>query len=355
MTYIEKTKKLVAQVALLAKQQKKLAGFTIGNTAKVDQAGLYFTPLRQTTLMVSAGVIVYSERQAIEAAKIADGRVDYILVDAEKKVADEMSCSGEPANVERAVREHIAKSTLWIYKGNDLAVEAVDGLITELTKTQVQGVGGKKVAILGAGNLGCKLALKIVERGGHVYMTRRNRKKLDIIVRALNIIKPEHTIAQAHGLVDNEKAAHGADILIGASQGTPLINEKIIRNLNADPIVIDVGKGTLDHSALNAAEEMGIVVYRLDIAAAFEGLIYKLWATESNVEQRMGRRTVNGIRIVAGGILGRLGEIVVDNIHTPKIIYGIANGYGDFVRKTTAAQQKDMRALSAKIKTGIKA
>ncbi len=349
MTYQERTEQLLRDVKALAKKTKKFAGFTIGNTAKVDQSGLYFTPLRETSLMVSAGVIVYSEMQAIEVAKIIDGKVDYILVDAEKKVADELSLTGEPANVERAVREHISKSTLWIYKGNDLAVDAVDGLITQITKKEIQGVGGKKIAIVGAGNLGCKLALKLVERGGHIYLTRRTKVKLNAIVKALNIIKPEHTVARVYGLTDNEKAARKADILIGASQGTPLITASMIRQLNPNPIVIDVGKGTLDKEALIAAQELGIVVYRLDIAAAFEGLIYQLWSTERMVEQRMGRRELDGVPMVSGGILGRMGEVVVDNINHPRIIYGMANGLGDFVRKPTAVQEEDLERLAKRV------
>ena len=121
--------------------------------------------------MVLGGVIVYSESQAIEIAKALDGEVDYVLVDAEKKIPAEMSLSGGAANVERAVREAVKKSKLWIYKGNDLSVEAVDTLLTELTKDRVRGVGSAKVTILGAGNLGSKLALKLVERGAHVTIT----------------------------------------------------------------------------------------------------------------------------------------------------------------------------------------
>ena len=83
--------------------------------------------------------------------------------------------------------------------------------------------------------------------------------------------------------------------------------------------------------------------------AAFEGLIHKLWATEDVVERRMGRRKFHGIPIVAGGILGTAGEIVVDNIHHPKIVYGMADGTGDFIRRTNANQDKMIHLLKKKI------
>ncbi|HBA40549.1 MAG TPA: hypothetical protein DCZ05_12665 [Deltaproteobacteria bacterium] len=350
MTYKRKAMDLVQKAVAIARSEGKLSGFTIGNTAKIDKDGWYFTPLRRTRLMVTAGVIVYSERQAIDIAKIADGQVQYILVDAEKKVSQDMSRSGEPGNVERAVRETVKKSKLWIYKGNDLAVEAVDILITQLTKNELQGIGGKKVTILGAGNLGCKLALKLVERGAHVFITRRDRKKLSVITRALNFIKPIHTTARIHGTTNNEQAAKGANILVGVSQGLPLITEKMIRQLAPQAIVIDAGKGTLYKEALRTAQALDIAVYRLDISAPFEGLIHQLWAIEQIVDYRMGRRRIVGEAIVSGGLLGRKGEVIVDNIQDPKIIYGISNGQGDFIRRLTDRHQQSIRKIQKFIK-----
>ena len=122
MEYKRHTKELVEEVLKIASAENKLSGFCIGNTSKIDDSGLYFTPIRNTRIMVIAGVMVYSEMHAIEIAKLADGKVDYILVDAEKKIPDCMSRFGDSANVERAVREVTKRSKLWIYKGNDLAV-----------------------------------------------------------------------------------------------------------------------------------------------------------------------------------------------------------------------------------------
>ena len=99
MNYIAETIDLVRRITEVATSEKKKSGFLIGNTGKIDKQGLYFTPMRITNLMVIGGVIIYSEGQAIEVTKMVDGKVDYVLVDAEKKVADKMSVSGEPANI----------------------------------------------------------------------------------------------------------------------------------------------------------------------------------------------------------------------------------------------------------------
>ncbi|MFH1683766.1 MAG: NAD(P)-binding domain-containing protein [Candidatus Margulisiibacteriota bacterium] len=350
MQYGNKVEDLLEQIIELGKDEEKQTGFCIGNTAKIDKNGLYFTPVRSTEVMVLGGVIVYSEKQAIDIAKAVDGKVDYILVDAEKKIPDKMSLTGEPANVERSVRETIRKSTLWIYKGNDLAVEAIDGLLTHLTKNSLSGIGGMKIAILGAGNLGCKLALNLVERGAHVFITKRDSQKLNLIVDALNYIKPVFTKAQVVGMTDNDEAAKGANILIGMTQGTPIITPEMIENLSPGALVVDGGKGTLSPAAIKMAESREIPVFRLDVGAALEGKINSLFATEDNVAKRMGRCLFNDLPIVSGGLMGRSGEIVVDNINNPRIIYGIADGKGDFLRDLSPEHLLNIRKVRETIR-----
>ena len=344
MKHIQQLQKVIEKILKISGKEDKLTGFCIGNTAKIDPNGAYYTPIRNTSIMVTGGIIVYSENQAIEIAKAVDGKVQYILVDAEKKSPDEMSLSGEPANVERAVRETIQKSILWVYKGNDLAVEAVDNLLSHLTKDDLQGIGGKQIAILGAGNIGAKLALKLVERGARVVIARRDKKKLISITRALNYIKPIYTTAEITCTSDNEKAAMGAEILIGVTS-KPIISSKMIKNVAANPIVVDVGKGALHFEAIQIAESMGITVYRLDVGAAFEGMIHRLWTIENSLNNNFGRCLLNGESIVSGGLLGRQNEFVVDNVSHPKEIFGIANGKGDFVRELSDEQSMRINKL----------
>jgi hypothetical protein len=336
---------IVKNISEMARAERKKTGFSIGNTAKKIEEGLYFTPIRHSFHMVLGGVIVYSESQAIELAKALDGKVDYILVDAEKKIPSEMSLLGEPANVERAVRESVKISRVWIYKGNDLSVEAVDTLLTELTKKRITGIGAAKVAILGAGNLGSKLALKLVERGAQVTITQRKKEKLDVIVKALNYIKPDYTTSSISGTIDNEAAAEGAEILIGATQGIPVITKKMIMNLADKAIILDVGKGTLYPEAISLAEKKNIDIYRLDITAALEGLIAALWATDDIVNTKMGRRKLHNESLVSGGFLGRENEMIVDNVWSPESVYGIADGKGDFVRNPSPEQLSRLENL----------
>jgi|TARA_B100000315_G_scaffold164043_1_gene152637 hypothetical protein len=345
MNYIVQTQKIVKEILKIADIEGKLTGFSIGNTAKIDDNSLYFTPIRDTSVVIIGGVIVYSEKQAIEIAKAIDGKVHYILVDSEKKIPDEMSLTGEPSNVERSVRESVKKSTLWVYKGNDLSVEAVDTLLAQLTRKSIKGIGGRKITILGAGNLGAKLALKLVERGANITITRRNKEILEAITQVLNYIKPKYTTSKVVCTTDNDVAAKGAEILIGTTQGIPVITKEMIKRLRKRAIIVDVGKGTLYPEAIKAAEENKFNIYRLDISAVFEGLIHQLQATERLVEQRLGRRVLYEEYLVSGGLIGRENEIIVDNVWEPTRVYGVANGRGDFIRSLSSQQKNRIERL----------
>ncbi len=331
----------IAEVVRRGRASGKSTGFTIGNTAKTAVGGAYLTPLRETSLLVASGIIVYSEDQAARAARAADGRVDYVLVDAEKKIPNP-SARGRLANVERVVRENVRDSRLWVYKANDLSVEAVDGFLAQLTRRDLRGLGGRRTAILGAGNIGFKLALRLVERGAEVVITRRRADLLELYVRALNAVKPAYTEARVRGTTDNVAAVRGAEILVGTTPGTPLVTPEMIDLLAEGAIIIDVGKGVLFPEAVRRAAERSLPVYRLDVTAAFEGLIHHLRAVEDLLERRHGRRDFHGIPVVSGGLLGREHEWVVDNVWDPRVVYGLADGRGDFLRDLSPRHREEL-------------
>jgi len=349
MIFQKRLKKSIDNIVSLSQKKRKFSGFTIGNTTKIDNNNYFFTPIRDTEKIIFSGIVLYSEHLAKIVAKYVDGKVDYVLVDAEKKLSPKINRHKnylEPANIERRVREVIKISKLWIYKGNDLAVDAVDILITFLTKNDIRGIGGKKITIIGAGNIGSKLALYLVERGGKVFLTRRNKTKLKQIVKTINTIKPNYTHEKVQAVQNNYEASKSADVLIGCTDGIPVITKKIIKSLNENAIIIDVGKGTVSRDAVLFAEKNNIPIYRVDITAAFEGFIKKSFMIEKMIKKTIGKKIISGEKIVSGGLLANLEDIVVDDINKPKFIYGISNGKGDFIRNLNKKQKNKIKKIS---------
>ena len=197
----------------------------------------------------------------------------------------------------------------------------------KITKEQNQSIG-----IIGAGNIGSKIGLYLTERGAKVYLNRRNKKKLSHIVKAINLLKPSNSKENA---IQSDKltAARNADVLIGSSNGKAVIDSKMINSLKKNSIIIDAGKGTLTEKALSLAIKRKFKIYRVDIFPSLEGLIAKSFSMENQIVKYSKKKKVNGFNILNTGVLGRYGDIIVDNIDDIKIVYGICDGKGDFIRK----------------------
>jgi hypothetical protein len=322
----------IKEIVDIGRIEHKKTVFLIGNTIKVESGEFYLTPTRNYGQVVLSGAIVYSEKVAKKIAMEIDGLIDYIFVDAEKKISDNNSISGEPGNIERAVKEVVKKSSLISYKSNDLTVDAADAFISEYFSKDLVGVGGRKVAIIGAGNIGSKLSQKLVERGANVFLNRRNKEKLDLIVNQINATKSIYTIAKAFSSASPIEACSGADIVIGASDGIPVIDSSIIDMLSAESLLIDIGKGSIEKKAIKKASLRSIEVYRLSVESALEGMVVSLISTHDVLNLRTGRGLYHKLQIVSGGLLAHKNEIVVDDYRNPKLIYGIGNGEGDFIR-----------------------
>jgi len=336
---------VVKKITAIGKKERKKTVFLIGNTIKGEDGKFYLTPIRNYAQVVLSGVIVYSEEIAKKIAKEVDGLVDYVFVDAEKKISDNHSITGEPGNIERAVKEVIKKSALISYKSNDLTVDAADAFISEYYSKDLVGIGGRKIAIIGAGNIGSKLAQKLVERGSNVYLYRRNRDKLNLIVRQINTTKSKYTVAQASSALSVNEACEDADILIGVTDGIPVIEDSIINNLPNDSLLIDIGKGSISKKAIKKANSRNLAVYRLSIESSLEGMVTSLISTHNILKKRTGRGEYHKINVVSGGLLARTDEIVVDDYRNPKLIYGIGDGAGDFIRNPEVIMKDKLEIL----------
>ena len=137
----------------------------------------------------------------IKVIEIIDGQVDYIFVDNEKiillqnfkdlksvtnKLSNEFKFIGNK-NLSYICFDRIKKSKIFEFKPSDITVNATWSFLSQ----RLNFLSGKKVSILGSGNIGSKLALKLVESNVNVSITRKNNYKGKIIA-PMNI-KSENT------------------------------------------------------------------------------------------------------------------------------------------------------------------
>jgi hypothetical protein len=272
---------------------------------------------------------------AQEVARLVDGKVDYIFVDDEKKIRKIYYGRNDVGNIEKAVRHVVKKSTLLTYKGNDLTVESVDALVCSL----VPDVSGIKVAIIGMGNFGSKVALKLVERGVHVAGYRRDQKKLHIISNGINIIKSEHTISAVTVAKNITEACRDARIVIGVTNEKEVITKDMLRYTKTGVILIDAGKGCFAEEVVSDPMHN---MYRVDISIMQKYIFLGLVRAHAHFSKPLGRRHVPelGVTLISIGLLARKGEIIVDDIQNPTAIIGMSAGGGVLEKNTPKIQKR---------------
>jgi hypothetical protein len=87
----------------------------------------------------------------------------------------------------------------------------------------------------------------------------------------------------------------------------------------------------------------------LSIESSLEGLINALLSYKNN-GLKYGRLIYHNIKICSGGLVAMHEEIVVDDVSNPKIIYGMGDGRGDFIRELSESQKETLSNLDELIK-----
>ena len=165
----------------------------------------------------------------------------------------------------------------------------------------------------------------MLESGGNIFLFRRNKKKLQKINEVLNIIKPKYTKSRSNIINSNQLKFENYDAIIGCSDNK--IKFKIIKKLVKKPLIIDVGKGVFLQSDLNQLNKKNIHIFRLDIENSLSSFIDTSINTESFFENSFIKKK-NKFRLVKKGILGKSGDIIVDDVIKPKRIIGVCSKDG---------------------------
>lgn len=348
ITWAREISKRLSTLKKHADLQKKKIIFTISSTSKTDPHNRpYLTPLRETATDYISGVVVRSLDQGILASLLLDGLVDRLYVDVEAKKGllsthdpelfesmnlKPLHLGQEGVSLFQVVSKNLKKTIAYPFKPNDLTVESVWFFIT--SKIPV----GTGILIVGAGNIGFKLALKLTETGYPVSVHRRQTKILEKFVEVLLSVRPPLTSTPVE-VWDGKDLPPGVKVLVGVSDGIPVIHKEMVEALPLPSLVLDVGKGTVSSEAIESCHRLGHELYRTDITCGLDAFVSGDRRNYEIQNFELGRREVlPGISIISGGYLGKREDVIVDNYLDPKHIVGMADGLGDLVREPTTTQ-----------------
>ncbi|MCP4643720.1 MAG: 4-hydroxy-2-oxovalerate aldolase [bacterium] len=285
------------------------------------------SPFVETNYGCALSNIMIAEPQRLaHVLKAVDGVVDFVLLD-----------SGR----EPVAPDALSFSVLLNYLDHEMWARAT---VTHLTMLLGGDVHGKRVALTGVPPLATRAAMALAEAGALVSLDPCLEKEAS----ALGHMAPGvHVVSVA-------EAAMNCDAIVSLSPRRPTIDAACVAGMKSGALLYDGGIGSVHREAVPAAETAGVRVVRVDMRPSLAATALELIGTRSIVDRHMGRATWNGVSVVAGGLIGREGEVIVDSIHAPTRVIGIADGMGGILRpdadQTDVAQVR--RAIAERLIQG---
>ena len=105
-------------------------------------------------------------------------------------------------------------------------------------------------------------------------------------------------------------------------------------------IAYDVGIGNFSAEAVRFLRDSNYRIYRHDNRAGISTLVTRLLETDYLINHVMGEVTLGNVNVAAGGIMGRDGTVIVDNINSPSYVVGVADGIGHLKNEPLSEQEK---------------
>jgi len=277
-------------------------------------------PFRYVENFVCLPIGIKSNKSATKIVKEFDGKVDTFFVDIENKLS---SCY----NLFEIVKRTVKTSNVYPIKGNDFSADATFAIVNYF----LSGIAGKKICVIGAGNIGSKVALKLLESGAIIYIINSTKKSTQKVVNAINIIKPKECPDRAKA-ISKKSIPQNLDCIIGFARGSSIITKSTISNVRKGGYVLDGGLETISLSGIKEAKKRKIFLQKIDIRMGFLSNALLMLNTEKLLVKIYGKKRVDDFHIVAGGYIGNKGDIVVDSITNPTKIIGTANGEGGLTK-----------------------
>jgi hypothetical protein len=349
ITFINKLKKNIE----LSNKSKKIKIFTIATTSKIEKYS-YLTPVREINNFLIYGVVLFDEKLIETVISLIENSVNLLLVDSEKKIiynekklnkkTNELSTIEYSGNIFEYIKRLNKKINLKEYKPNDITVNSVWSIISQKFKS----ISGLKISIIGLGNIGSKLALKLVECGATINVHSQNHAKAKTIINSLNLIKHRNVKAEIKYFESITESCFNVNIIIGCTNGNQIINSDLINKAHNSVFLIDVGKNNLTQDAVSYSNTNNIEIYRADVTAALFGFINEALYCEKIINNSYGKIVIDNITLVGGGMYGMEGAIVVDSIKFPKNIYGISDGNGKLKIDLTKSDKDNIKKIKEK-------
>lgn len=297
--------------------------FTILSTTSKHKKDYLQLPNRDIFEKTSGNHLVSSKKKLAETLNNLDKK-NILIADCENKQG--ISLYNEVVD---------SSFTVIDYKPNDLTMEAADLAILNYFD---RDMNNKDIGIYGTGNIAFKLALRLSERNARIHIFGRKQRKVTVCVDALRQVTFDKS------LIHYGNRNSRLDCLVSFVSADEAISSNYNNLLKDNALCLDGGIGNFSKDFISLALENGHDVRRLDIRQSQEIMDgYINSRLNSQFSQIIGRDVINNHSVVAGGIMGQDGQVIIDRIVKPTRVIGIANGIGGVKNESDLSTEEHIK------------
>jgi 4-hydroxy-2-oxovalerate aldolase len=308
---------LAARVRGQAKKRGKLSVINLVAAQRPTQAPMISSFIQEEFEFVIGSIEIGGDAQLASVIALVDGVVEVLLVDANARPF-------LPSGLALTAQALVHTSRLLSYSDAELWARTVMYQLQALTALP----GSAGVVIAGIRAESKRLAAHLADQGVHLILSGAEQSELIATASALRVVSAGASIAVEPDL---RIAVRGAAAIAAFHQEEPLLSRRVMAAVDPGALVFDATIGAVQLDAIEEALERGIRIIRPDMRAAMAGELASQLGIAATTKDLMGRAEIAGWPVVAGGLVGALGDVVVDSITNPKRVVGVADGRGRIV------------------------
>ena len=341
---IEALDRLLKELRARAVKSGKFSALNVVKGGKPAPEIVVSGNIHATQSHVVGSVEFTSSEQLQTIVSNTDGRVDVLLLDVDRKPF-------MPGNAIEWARTGLKKTVLLTYLDSRVWAAAVE---EQVVRVLHENLVGSTIVIAGVHSRSHFLALRLAERGGAVTLlsdpaqnaTARISDPDDSL--SLEGSRLSFDLLKAQSNAANKALSKASAVLVWPT-GDAWFGQDFAKHLSKGTFVLDAGIGAILPSGIEEAHQRGCFLLRVNIWPALTGALSA--AHESFLESRnaLGWDTIDNVPVVAGGAMGRSGDVIVDSVKHPTRIIGVCDGQGNVRFRFNQAEAERVRKVQAEI------
>jgi hypothetical protein len=300
--------------------------------------------MQDTLAHIVGSVTVSTSEQLVSLLTTADGAVDVVFLDVDRKPLG-------PKSTAEIGQRLLKRSLLLTYLDSQVWVTSLEDQIVRLLG---EALDEKNLVIAGDHPRSRLLALRLAERRARVaILAAHGDHEAGSVFNSMRSLSfdPSH-FKISYSSVNKPESLDWlsrARLVVAWPNGEVWFGSSQTQHLSSGTYLLDAGIGSILPDGLEQARKRGALLIRVNVWPTLAGALLAAHESARVYKDSFGWETMVGVPVVAGGALGEYGDVVVDNVHQPTRVIGVSDGRGGVLFSYGEQELKQVRKVSEEI------